>query len=137
MFKVWFISPESTAVNQPAYPYASYSTQAGDPVTNLYPVGNYPTQYSTGTNPQPQYQHSFQPPPQPALYEEPEKVPSSPPPSYDQVNYWLATRIICVLDDWMSYLRMFNKWISQNATELEFVPLFHYFLLTCFIMFNC
>lgn len=83
---ILIISPEGTTVNQPAYTYASYSTQSGDPVTNLHALGNYPTQYSTGTNPQPQYQHSFQPPPQPSLYEEPEKVPSSPPPSYDQVN---------------------------------------------------
>lgn len=75
-----------TAFNQPAYPYASYSTQAGNPATNLYPVGNYPTQYSSGTIPQPQYQYQFQPSPQPAPYQEPEKVPSAPPPSYDEAH---------------------------------------------------
>lgn len=73
-----------TAVNQPAYPYASYSTQVGNPVTNLYPVGNYPTQYSSGTTPQQQYQ--YQPQPQTASYQEPEKVPSAPPPSYDEAH---------------------------------------------------
>lgn len=88
-FKVWFIYPEGTAVNQPAYPYASYSTQAGNPVTNLYPVGNYPTQYSSGTTPQPQYQYQTQP--QTTSYQEPEKVPSAPPPSYDEAHQWFIT----------------------------------------------
>lgn len=69
-----------TATNLPAYPYASYSTQAGNPVTNLYPVGNYPTQ------PHSQHQYQPQPQPQPPSYQEPEKVPSAPPPSYDQLN---------------------------------------------------
>lgn len=61
IFKAWFIFPEGTAVNQPAYPYASYSTQASNPVTNLYPVGNYPTQYPSGNYQQPQYQYQYKP----------------------------------------------------------------------------
>lgn len=105
-YKEWFIYPKGTAFNQPAYPYASYSTQSGNPATNLYPVGNYPTQYSSGTIPQPQYQYQFQPSPQPAPYQEPEKVPSAPPPSYDEAHKWLINSFIA---------RMIDKWISKSA----------------------
>lgn len=44
----------SYPMNQPAFPYASYSTQSGYPVTNLYPVGNNQTQYFSDNNPQTQ-----------------------------------------------------------------------------------
>lgn len=41
-------------MNQPVFPYASYSTQSGNPVTNPYPVGNNKTQYFSDNNPQTQ-----------------------------------------------------------------------------------
>lgn len=109
-------------MTQPAYPYAPYSTQPGNPVTNLYSVGNYPTQYSSGTTPQPQYQYQYQPSPEPAPYQEPEKVPSAPLPSNDEAHQWFINPFI--LQEWLTIesLKM-QRFFFTTVT----------FLLTCFI----
>lgn len=126
-FKVWFIYPEGTAVNQPAYPYASYSTQAGNPVTNLYPVGNYPTQYSSGTTPQPQYQ--YQPQPQTAFYQEPEKVPSAPPPSYDEAHQWFITHFYRNNDRHLNLIKCKEgSFFFLTTVSFIYVDLFYMYL---------
>lgn len=118
-------------MNQPVYPYASYSTQAGNPATNLHPIGNYPTQFSSGTIQQPQYQYQYQPLPQPVPYWEPEKMPSVPPPSYDDVHLWIISP------------QFLQEWLTDESPKVQrhfcFFGVFflHLFLLTCFICCSC
>lgn len=112
-------------MTQPAYPYAPYSTQPGNPVTNLYSVGNYPTQYSSGTTPQPQYQYQYQPSPEPAPYQEPEKVPSAPPPSNDEAHQWFINPFI--LQEWLT--------IESPKMQRFFLPLSHFCWLVLYVAY--
>lgn len=112
-------------MTQPAYPYAPYSTQPGNPVTNLYSVGNYPTQYSSATTPQPQYQYQYQPSPEPAPYQEPEKVPSAPLPSNDEAHQWFINPFI--LQEWLT--------IESPKMQRFFLPLSHFCWLVLYVAY--
>lgn len=116
-------------MNQPVYPYASYCTQAGNPATNLHPIGNYPTQFSSGTIQQPQYQYQYQPLPQPVPYWEPEKMPSVPPPSYDDVHLWIISP--------QFFARVIDRWISQSAKTFLFFWCFFFTFISVDLFFFC
>ncbi|XP_048739201.2 uncharacterized protein LOC125653680 isoform X4 [Ostrea edulis] len=75
------LNPSQTPmVNQPAYPYVTYSTQPTGNTAIPYPTENYPRQYPGYTTQT--ALHS----PQTGSWQQTEKQASAPPPSYDDVT---------------------------------------------------